>query len=88
MKTVVAGALGECVYVAGITNFLPLAEQAGRRTVFLGPAISIDQYVEATRREKTDLIGVSYRLTSETGERGVNRRAFASPVERLVRHYS
>ncbi len=31
-KTVVAGALGECVHVAGVTNFLRLAESAGWRT--------------------------------------------------------
>ena len=69
MKTVVAGALGECVHVAGIANFLRLAEQAGWRTVFLGPAVPIDALVEAAHREKADLVGVSYRLTPETGER-------------------
>ena len=30
-KTVVAAALGECVHVAGIANFLQLAERAGWR---------------------------------------------------------
>lgn len=69
MKTVVAGALGECVHVAGVTNFLRLAELAGWRTVFLGPAVPIDDFLAAARREKADLIGVSYRLTPETGER-------------------
>jgi methylmalonyl-CoA mutase cobalamin-binding subunit len=69
MKTVVAGALGECVHIAGVNNFLCLAEAAGWRTVFLGPAVSIDQIIEAARREKADLVGVSYRLTPETGER-------------------
>ena len=39
-KVVVAGALGECVHVAGVTNFLRLAEEAGWQTVFLGPAVS------------------------------------------------
>lgn len=39
MKTVIAAALGECVDVAGISNFLRLVERAGRRTVFLGPAV-------------------------------------------------
>ena len=29
MKTVIAAALGECVHVAGISNFLRLAEAAG-----------------------------------------------------------
>jgi len=69
MKTVVAAALGECVHVAGVSNFLRLAEAAGWRTVFLGPAVSIEEVLAAARREKADLVGVSYRLTPETGER-------------------
>jgi methylmalonyl-CoA mutase cobalamin-binding subunit len=69
MKTVVAGALGECVHVAGVSNFLRLAESAGWRTVFLGPAVPVETFLEATRRENADLVGVSYRLTPETGER-------------------
>ena len=68
MKTVVAGALGECVHVAGIYNFLRLAEQAGWRTVFLGPAVSPERFIQALIDEKADLAGVSYRLTPETGE--------------------
>lgn len=50
-------------------EFFATAEQAGWRTVFLGPAISIEELLEVARREKADLVGVSYRLTSETGER-------------------
>ena len=69
MKTVVAGALGECVHVAGITHFLRLADAAGWRTIFLGPAVSIEQVLAAARAEHADLVGVSYRLTPETGER-------------------
>jgi hypothetical protein len=68
MKTVVAGALGECVHVAGVSNFLRLAEAAGWRPVFLGPAVPIDQFLAAARDEHADLVGVSYRLTPETGE--------------------
>ena len=68
-KVVVAAALGECVHVAGVSNFLRLAEAAGWQTVFLGPAVSIQDVLEAARREKADLVGVSYRLTPETGER-------------------
>ena len=77
MKTVVAGALGECVHVAGVMGFLRLAEAAGWRTVFLGPAVSIQDLLAAARRQVAErstepadlLIGVSYRLTPETGER-------------------
>lgn len=69
MKTVVAGALGECVHVAGVMNFLQLAEMAGWRTVFLGPAVPPAEMIQAAIDEKADLVGVSYRLTPETGER-------------------
>ncbi len=69
MPTVVACALGECVHVAGVMGFLRLAEVAGWRTVFLGPAVPIEQVLVAARREGADLVGVSYRLTPETGER-------------------
>lgn len=68
-KTVVAAALGECVHVAGVINFLRLAESAGWRAIFLGPAVSSEQLIKTARREKADLVGVSYRLTPETGER-------------------
>jgi hypothetical protein len=75
MKTVIAGALGECVHVAGVSKFLRLAEQAGWKTVFLGPAVPPKKMLEAVRRVKAEangdqvLVGVSYRLTPETGER-------------------
>jgi len=78
MKTVIAAALGECVHVAGISNFLRLAEAAGWRTVFLGPAVSIEQVLEAARREQADLVGISYRLTPETGERLLGQFAEAA----------
>jgi len=68
-RVVIAAALGECVHVAGVMNFLRLAESAGWRTVFLGPAVSVEDVLAAARREKADLVGVSYRLTPETGER-------------------
>lgn len=69
MKTVIAGALGECVHVAGVINFLRLAELEGWRTVFLGPAVSLDSLIQAAMEEQADLVGISYRLTPETGER-------------------
>jgi hypothetical protein len=68
-KTVVAAALGECVHVAGVLNFLRLAEAAGWRTVFLGPAVAIGDVLKSVRDENAALVGVSYRLTPETGER-------------------
>src|SRR5512136_390099 len=80
-KTVIAGALGECVHIAGVSNFLRLAEAAGWRTIFLGPAVPIEKLLEAARQEKADLVGVSYRLTPETGERLLG--AFAEAADDL-----
>lgn len=74
-KTVVACALGECVHVAGVVNFLRLAEQAGWRTVFLGPAVPPEQAIQAAEDEGANLLAVSYRLTPETGERLLARFA-------------
>ena len=68
-KTVVACALGECVHVAGVMNFLRLAEQAGWHTVFLGPATPIEEAIRAAEENDADMLAVSYRLTPETGER-------------------
>jgi len=83
LKTIVAGALGECVHVAGVINFLRLAEQAGWRTVFLGPAVSMGALIDAARRENADVVGVSYRLTPETGERLLGE--FAEAADELYR---
>jgi len=76
MKVVIGGALGECVHVAGVSRFLQLAEQTGWQTIFLGPAISPEKILIATHEvlakaslDDDILVGVSYRLTPETGER-------------------
>lgn len=73
--------MGECVHVAGVMNFLRLAEEAGWRTVFLGPAVPIEKVLEAAEREQAALVGVSYRLTPETGERLLG--AFAEAADDL-----
>jgi len=69
IQTVVAGALGECVHVAGVNKFLRLAETAGWRTIFLGPAVPIKKFLQVAKDEDADMIAVSYRLTPDTGER-------------------
>jgi hypothetical protein len=59
-------------------NFLRLAEQAGWRTVFLGPATPVEEVLVAAQREQADLVGVSYRLTPETGAHLLGRFAEAA----------
>lgn len=68
-RTVVAGALGNCVHVAGVVSFLRIAEQLGYETVFLGAAAPVERFVEAIELYDPDVVGVSYRLTADVGER-------------------
>lgn len=83
-QTVVAAALGECVHVAGVMNFLRLADQAGWRTVFLGPAVPVERVLEVARAEGATLVGVSYRLTPQTGERLLGEFAEAADDLRVA----
>jgi len=85
MKIVIAAALGECVHVAGVSNFLRLAELAGWETQFLGPAVPIERVLEVAQGLRAAqkpgdelLVGVSYRLTPETGERLLGQFAEAA----------
>lgn len=71
--TVIAGALGECVHVAGIHAFLRLAEAQGYRPIFLGPAVPVAEFIGAIRETDAPLVAVSYRLTPETGEAALRR---------------
>jgi methanogenic corrinoid protein MtbC1 len=50
MRTVLAGALGEDAHVAGVASFLKLAEEVGWKTVYLGPAVPIERFLESIRR--------------------------------------
>ncbi len=79
-KTVVAAALGECVHVAGVMNFLRLAEAAGWQTVFLGPAVPVERVLEAARAEACGVTGRRF-LPADPGD----RRTAAGRVRRSRR---
>ena len=80
MPKVIAGAIGNCVHVAGVVRFLAIAERAGYETEFLGAAVPVEDFVEAIREHDPDIVGVSYRLTPEVGA-----RLFADLKERVER---
>lgn len=62
---VLAGSLGDCVHVAGVTRFLAIAEEAGYETYFTGPATDPEAFLDAIVAFDPDVIGISYRLTPE-----------------------
>ncbi|SNX55168.1 cobalamin B12-binding domain-containing protein [Thermoanaerobacterium sp. RBIITD] len=65
-KLIIAASLENDVHVAGVFNFLRLAEKEGYATQFLGPATSIDNLINNVINKKPDIVGVSYRLTSDS----------------------
>lgn len=68
---ILAGALGDCVHVAGVHHFLALAERLGHEVFFTGPATDPESWAEMAREFQPDVIGVSYRLTPETARRAL-----------------
>lgn len=67
-RNIVGAAIGECVHVAGLINFLRLAEEQGYQTTFLGPAVSIPELIGAVTEAEPDIVAVSYRLSPETAD--------------------
>ncbi len=68
-KKIVAGAIGNDVHVAGVLGFLRVAESLGYETVFLGPAVPVEEFIEAIEKHQPEIVGVSYRLTPEVAPR-------------------
>ena len=64
MPTILAAAIGDCVHVAGVRNFLALTEQAGFVTCFLGARVAVTELVSKIRTSQPDIVGVSYRLSA------------------------
>jgi methylmalonyl-CoA mutase cobalamin-binding subunit len=62
---ILAGALGDCVHVAGVNHFLNIAERMGHTTLFTGPATDPESWADLAQEFQPDVIGVSYRLTPE-----------------------
>ncbi len=63
---VLGAAIGDCVHVAGVINFLALAAEEGYRTVFLGPAVDPERLIQAIEEHRPEIVGLSYRLTPST----------------------
>jgi len=66
MPTILAAAIGDCIHVIGVRNFLSLAENEGFDTNFLGSRVSIEELTDEIRETQPDVVGVSYRLSPET----------------------
>ena len=66
---IIAGAIGNCVHVAGVVRFLKLAQELGYEVRFLGAAVPVDEFIQEIKAYKPDIVGLSYRLTPEVAEK-------------------
>lgn len=66
MKKFLGAAIGNCVHIGGVVNFLRLAEEEGNKTEFLGAAVSIERLIAAVLSLKPDIVSVGFRLTPES----------------------
>ena len=62
-NTIIGGALGNCVHVAGVFEFLRIANNLDYKTVFLGSAVNVKDFCKAIKEHDPFLVCVSYRLT-------------------------
>jgi len=68
-KKILGASLGSCVHVAGVYRFLRLAEEYGYETLFLGPAVPVEELVAVIERERPHKVIVGYRLYEEAGRK-------------------
>lgn len=69
MKKIVAATIGNCVHVAGVYNFLNLAELCGYQTTFLGIGAKPARIIGALQEVEPDYLALSYRLTPEVADK-------------------
>ena len=66
MKSIIGAAIGSCVHVGGLHQFLKLAEAEGYKTISYGPAVPVKRIVRLMLDQNPDITAISYRLTPET----------------------
>ena len=62
---ILGAAIGSCVHVAGLLNFLEIAAKEGYSVESLGGAVPIQKVVDAIMEVDPDIVALSYRLDSK-----------------------
>ena len=66
---ILGAAIGSCVHVAGLLNFLEIASKEGYSVESLGGAVPIQKVVDAIMEVDPDIVALSYRLDSKALEK-------------------
>jgi len=62
-RIIIGGAVGNCVHIAGVYEYLRIAEKFDFKTIFLGAAVSPEEFVKMIEDKKPEIVCISYRLT-------------------------
>jgi hypothetical protein len=68
MKKILGAAIGNCVHVWGLYNFLKIAESEGFAAESLGPAVKLERLTYEIVDKKPNIVALSYRLTDESAK--------------------
>ncbi len=79
---ILGAALGNCIHVGGLKNFLNLAKQKGYSTVCLGHAIPVSRLITEIHSVNPDIVALSYRLTPENA-----RELFAELADAIEEYH-
>ncbi|MFX1507490.1 MAG: cobalamin B12-binding domain-containing protein [Promethearchaeota archaeon] len=60
---ILCATLGSCVHVAGVFNFMQIAQQHGYKLTFLRPPNTIEDIITEIEKLDPEIIALSYRLT-------------------------
>ncbi len=63
---IIGGSIANCVHIAGIYQFLRIAQDNGHKTKFLGAAVKINKFINEIKSFEPDIVCVSYRLTASS----------------------
>lgn len=72
-KRILGASMGDCVHVAGVLNFLRLAESQGYSTEFAGAAVSPEDLAALAKAKKSDYLAVGYRLDPQAARNLIRR---------------
>lgn len=72
-KRILGASMGDCVHVAGVLNFLRLAESQGYSSEFAGTAVSPEELAALAKSKKYDYLAVGYRLDPEAARNLIRR---------------
>jgi hypothetical protein len=72
-RLIVGASIEECIHVAGVLNFFQVAERVGYKTIFLGPAVKIEEVLDFVKKHDIGIVAISYRLTPELGKKHLEK---------------